>query len=195
MDESLVDVRLVELEIVIGKNLKAFYEVGAALMEIRKDKLYRLTHSTFEGYCKDRWDMSKMHAYRLMDSTTTIENLKSNQLVTLPVNESQARPLTKIEPDQQGKVWQRAVETAPEGKVTARHVSKIVNETIISEKKTKRKKAKNRIDKDILMSSDFRTAFNELYDHVLLAMHDNWQSTSKEAIAISIKTITDIVND
>lgn len=43
-----------------------------------------------------------------------------------PVTESQARPLTRLEPDQQRIAWQKAVETAPEGKVTAAHVYKIV---------------------------------------------------------------------
>lgn len=60
--------------------------------------------------------MSKMHAYRLMDSCKVIEVLKSNQLVT-PVTEYQTRPLSKLEPDQQREAWQKAVETAPEGKV------------------------------------------------------------------------------
>lgn len=64
--------------------------------------------------------MTKIHAYRLMDAAEVTQNLQSNQLVTsLPVNESQARPLTKLEPQQQQEVWAKAVETAPNGKVTA----------------------------------------------------------------------------
>jgi hypothetical protein len=87
-------------------------------MAIRDKGLYKdvLGFATFEEYCKARWDMSKMHAYRLMDSCKVIEVLKSNQLVT-PVTEYQTRPLSKLEPDQQREAWQKAVETAPEGKV------------------------------------------------------------------------------
>jgi hypothetical protein len=122
-------VELEQLETVIKQNIGAFYEVGRALMEIRDKGLYRdvLGYETFEAYCKARWDMSKMHAYRLMDSCKVIETVKSNQLVT-PANESQTRPLARLEPDQQREAWQKAVATAPEGKVTAAHVSKVVKE-------------------------------------------------------------------
>jgi len=122
-------VELEQLETVIKQNIGAFYEVGRALMEIRDKGLYRdvLGYETFESYCKARWDMSKMHAYRLMDSCKVIDTVKSNQLVT-PTNESQTRPLARLEPDQQREAWQKAVATAPEGKVTAAHVSKVVKE-------------------------------------------------------------------
>ena len=56
--------------------------------------------------------MSKRHAYRLMDSCSVVDTVKSNQLVT-PTNESQARPLAKLEPSQQREAWQKAVEPAP----------------------------------------------------------------------------------
>ena len=45
-----------------------------------------------------------------------------------PIPEGQLRPLSKLEPEQQREAWQKAVETAPEGKVTAAHVSKVVKE-------------------------------------------------------------------
>ena len=44
-----------------------------------------------------------------------------------PQNESQIRPLTKLTPEKQVKAWRKAVETAPEGKITADHVQKVVN--------------------------------------------------------------------
>jgi predicted SnoaL-like aldol condensation-catalyzing enzyme len=44
------------------------------------------------------------------------------------ISERQARPLTKLEPEQQQEAWQKVVETAPEGKITAYHVSKVVSE-------------------------------------------------------------------
>ena len=121
---------LEQLEGVIQKNIGAFYEVGRALMEIRDKGLYRdvLGYDTFEAYCKERWDMSKMHAYRLMDSCSVIDTVKSNPLGYSPENERQTRPLSKLEPEQQREAWQKAVETAPEGKVTAAHVSKVVKE-------------------------------------------------------------------
>lgn len=122
---------LERLEGVIQKNIGAFYEVGRALMQIRDRELYLLKNGggfqTFEAYCKGVWDMSRRHAYRLMESCGVIETVKCDQLVT-PTTESQTRPLSKLEPQQQREAWAKAVETAPEGKVTAAHVYKIVKE-------------------------------------------------------------------
>jgi hypothetical protein len=59
-------------------------------------------------------------------SSESVNNIKSVTIVT-PITESQCRPLSKLEPDQQREAWQKAVETAPAGKVTAAVVSKVVN--------------------------------------------------------------------
>ncbi len=119
---------LEQLEGVIQRNIGAFYEVGRALMEIRDKGLYRdvLGYDTFEAYCKDRWDFGKWYAYKLMDSASVINELDNCPIK--PVTESQTRPLSKLEPAQQREAWQKAVETAPEGKVTAAHVYKIVKD-------------------------------------------------------------------
>jgi len=117
--------RLCENERVIAAGLNTFVDVGNALAEIRDGKLYRAEFGTFDDYCRDRWGISKMHAYRLMDAAEVSGVLKSNQLVT-PQTESQARPLARLEPDEQIAVWQQAIETAPNGKVTAAHVAQVV---------------------------------------------------------------------
>ena len=126
---------LEKLETIINQDMGAFYRVGCALAKIRDSRLYRETHDTFEAYCKDRWEMSKMHAYRLMDSSKVQDALKSNPLGYLPINERQARPLTKLATaEAQQEAWEMVVETAPEGKITAKHIAsvikKIQNETI-----------------------------------------------------------------
>jgi hypothetical protein len=120
---------LERLEGVIQKNIGAFYEVGRALMEIRDKGLYKdvLGFETFEAYCKDRWDFTKSYANYLVSATTVIENLSEmTTIVVKPSTESQTRPLAKLEPEQQRAAWKQAVETAPEGMVTAAHVYKIV---------------------------------------------------------------------
>jgi hypothetical protein len=61
-----------------------------------------------------------------MGSAGAIDNIKTVPIGTLPTAESQARPLARLEPDQQRQAWQHAVDTAPDGKVTAAHVYKIV---------------------------------------------------------------------
>lgn len=122
-------VALEELENTIKKNIGAFYEVGRALMEIRDRGLYKdvLGFETFEAYCKGRWDFSRRHAYRFIEAVEVIGHVSESDTKP-PINLEQTRPLSKLEPAQQREAWQKAVETAPEGKVTAAHVSKVVKE-------------------------------------------------------------------
>lgn len=119
--------RLAELESTIDRGLTTFVEVGAALAEIRERRLYRETHGTFEDYCRERWQMSRSYAHRIIESAQVVANVQTLPIGnTAPATESQARPLAKLEPEQQREVWREAVETAPEGKVTAKHVSATV---------------------------------------------------------------------
>lgn len=119
---------LSELENIINRNLQSFYEVGRALMEIRDRGYYKdvLGYNTFEQYCKERWDFARRTAYQFIDSVKVIDNVRN--CAQTPINESQTRPLARLEPEQQKEVWQKAVETAPEGKVTAAHVANVVKE-------------------------------------------------------------------
>jgi len=115
---------LVELEETIQKNLTAFYEVGFALMQIRDNRLYREIYGTFEEYCKEKWDISRPRAYELMKAAEVKDNLSA----TADIPERHLRPLTRIkDPEQQREVYQKAVETAPDGKLTAKHVEETVS--------------------------------------------------------------------
>lgn len=105
--------RLTECETIIEKGLQTFVEVGIALAEIRESRLYRLTHGTFEEYCGERWQIGRRQADRLIAGAETAEILRPFGLV--PQSESVARPLTKLEPEQQPTVWREAVATAPNG--------------------------------------------------------------------------------
>lgn len=115
---------LLKLESRIEKGLQSFYEVGSALLTIRDSRLYRGTHGTFEAYCQDRWHMSRPRAYQLIEAAKVKENLSTT--VDIPSSERITRPLASLPHDKQPQAWQQAVETAPEGKVTAAHVYKVV---------------------------------------------------------------------
>jgi hypothetical protein len=136
------------LEGVIQKSIGAFYEVGRALMQIRDKELYLHKnggeYQTFEVYCKGVWDFNSSRARQLIMATETLENIKSVTIVT-PTTESQTRPLSKLGPVQQREAWKQAVETAPEGKVTAAHVYKIVKE--MTELKIKEEPSKEQEEK------------------------------------------------
>ena len=123
-DTALVTQQLNAYEAVIERGLNTFMEVGAALLAIRDERLYRVEFGTFEDYCRERWGMSKRHANRLISATETIEHLGP---LGPDVTERQIRPLTSLEPDDQRLAWQLVTETAPNGKVTADHVKSVVN--------------------------------------------------------------------
>ena len=130
-------------EDVIQRGKGTFIEVGNALLAIHDERLYRQEYATFEEYCAKRWEFTKRHAYRLIESAAVVENLSPKQTkqtsrlevcpighteeTPLPSTESQAREVAKAPPEKQPEVWKEAVETAPKGKdgtpkVTAQHV-------------------------------------------------------------------------
>ena len=119
--------RLEACETTIARGLHTFVEVGNALAEVRDGKLYRETYKTFEDYCRNKWGMVASRARQLMAAAEIVTGIESVTNVTLlPATESQTRPLARLEPDAQIAAWQEAVETAPNGKVTAAHVAEVV---------------------------------------------------------------------
>jgi len=118
---------LQQCEGIIERGLRTFIEVGTALMAIRNSKLYRERHGTFELYLQARWpELSSRRAYQLMEAATVATNLKHGSQT--PTTERHMRPLAKLEPNEQRIAWERALESAPNGKVTALHVQRIVDQ-------------------------------------------------------------------
>jgi hypothetical protein len=109
---SLTDLRRLEkLEAEIADNAAGMWK---RLMIIKKEGLYQ-QHGTFENYCRVRWNISKTHANRQIQAAGVFENL-TPMGVTAPETERQA--------------WTEAVATAPDGKVTAKHVEEVVKKRI-----------------------------------------------------------------
>lgn len=123
-DEAL---RLRECEAVIDAGLASFIRVGAALMEIRNKRYFRVTHPTFESYCDERYGLRRGRAYELMAGFQVVANLSSIgvQAADLPANERQARELVPYEPEAQAALWAIIKATAPEGKVTSGHIRSV----------------------------------------------------------------------
>jgi len=116
-------------EAVIDAGMKTFMDVGSALLDIREKKLYRQDFDTFEDYCREKWNIQRAYAYRLINAVETISYLSPIGDI-LPETETQARPLTRLEPTQQREAWAQAVETAPNGKITAAHVQSVVTQIL-----------------------------------------------------------------
>lgn len=117
---------LAELETIIESGMKTFYEVGMALLQIRDNRLYRDSYITFEHYCKEKWKMTRVRAHQLISAAEVQDDL----LTTVNIPERQLRPLVPVkDPEERREIYQRAVETAPEGRVTAKHIEETVKET------------------------------------------------------------------
>ncbi len=126
---------LKQLENIISQGNKVFYSVGLALETIRSLKLYlELGFSSFESYCEEVWGIKRNYANKTIRAALVVKNLNSSSkgtngtLTILPATERQARALTKIKPAQQPEVWKRVVDTAQNGKITAKLVEAVVKE-------------------------------------------------------------------
>lgn len=75
--------------------------VGQALAGIRDGRLYRESHSSFDGYCSSRWGISRSTAHRRIAAAEVAEILSpigdSREVDPTPrINESQARELAPL---------------------------------------------------------------------------------------------------
>jgi hypothetical protein len=130
--------RLSVCEATIQQHLGTFVQVGLALAEIRNSALYRETHKSFEDYCRDKWDIARQHAYRLIDAAKVAEVVSAatppSEDVTgrrqLPASEWVVRPLVALPENKQTHAWATAVSRAREqGKpVTGAIVEAVVKE-------------------------------------------------------------------
>lgn len=128
---ALVTQQLTDCESRIERNLQGFYEVGKALAEIRDERLYHIDRGgefeTFEKYCRERWGWEKTYVHYITNSAQAVDDVHHGELPK-PENERQARELSRLpEPEERRAAWKEAVETAPQGKVTAAHVREVVN--------------------------------------------------------------------
>ncbi|WP_260446330.1 MULTISPECIES: hypothetical protein [unclassified Nostoc] len=127
---------------------RAFFEAGKALAQLRDRRLYRSTHRTFEEYCRDRFGYTHRRVNYLIAGSVVFDNIvagtncsqneevdetRLNPSRILPTNEGQVRPLAPLEPQQQVKVWQRAVQEAggkvPSARIVTDVVQKIMERT------------------------------------------------------------------
>jgi hypothetical protein len=96
--------RLAELESTIKRGLRTFVEVGKALAEIRHRRLYRESHSTFEAYCRERWDFSDSRARQLIGVIEGVVTTVTAAGLPTPSNERQARELLPLKDDKEALI-------------------------------------------------------------------------------------------
>ena len=163
--------RLAALEAVIESERRRFYKVGKALGEIRDCRLYReLLYESFEQYVRKRWDMGRSHAYRMIEASAVIDNL-SPIGDRLPENEAQLRPLSRLKPADQRRLWQAFLSAGltPTACNIGRFVANVVDPQ------------KPRIDLTHVISPSYKVAVMAMLREIGAAREDGWRATSREA--------------
>lgn len=113
-------------------------ETRILLLEIYERKGWKaLGYASWREYGQAEFGHGESHLYRLMDAARVQRNLLSLSALS-PIGENdngrhvipegQLRPLASLEPTQQIEAWQRAIDTAPDGKLTAAHVQEVVQQ-------------------------------------------------------------------
>ncbi len=204
--------RLGELEGIIRENLKAWYAVGMAMIEIRENKLYRNDDGrTWEAYCAEVLDMSKNYADRNIAAAKVIENLvpigtKNDGSVDwelLPANEAQARELARLAPEEQKEVWGGLIEkakTEEKPKITAKAVKNAVSTLKkkeindgINDAKEKGKTA-SKVDPN-RESEEFTESWEALMEVIEAEHRFGWKNTSREVIFNTLVKLAAVVGD
>jgi hypothetical protein len=166
---ELSDTRLAHLEAVIRKYRQDFCSVGKALNEIRHGRHYqRLCFKTFERYVNVRWDMSKSQAYRLIEAYLVIVNLSPIGDV-LPKNESQARPLTKLDAHSQRKAWRGFLKT--QKPISALNIKRFIS-------LDEQKQPSGFVE---VISQQYKQAVSGMLSQITIAQNDRWRCTTQRS--------------
>jgi len=166
--------RLTRLESLISRNQEHFCETGLALKEIRDNRLYKLAlFDTFEAYARARWDISRAHAYRLIQYCEVIHNLSPIGEV-LPANESQVRHLAPLRPMEQRRVWKDFLVSGTE--LTAQNLKRFIA--------ARGMKKPDLPDLTGRITEEYMAAVKVMLEQVRAARNDLWQKTSRQAALI-----------
>lgn len=130
---------------------------------------------------------SERYLYNQLEAARAEKNICAIAQKEIP--EGQLRPLTHLPPAQQKEVWQKAVETAPEGKVTAAHVQKVVEE--IHRPKRLPDPNVNRCPE--LMSDKFKSAYDNFLREIKNEKAMDWKTTSIDVALKYIETLKTVI--
>jgi hypothetical protein len=100
--------------------LTSYYEVGQQLAVIKDGDLYTDQYATFAEYCKERWSFSPDYGKKLIRAAAAVKYLLENRqdntrvssYLALPSTEAEARPLTKLDPEDIPAVWEKVIDEA-----------------------------------------------------------------------------------
>ena len=210
-----------ELENLISRKFNSFLDVCYALREISQRMYYRDTHARFSDYCKEIFEVSGRRAYQLIDAADVIdmvrnvhncgcENVNScthenvnhgsqgnvhhgGQIEWIPQNEGQARVLVKFKdkPEAIQTIVTEAIQTAPDGKITATHLKKTAKHLHLLKVRNTVSKAKKKANQSPKISEDFRKAYNDFLDAINIERASEFKHTDRNEVIRAVRVVLD----
>jgi len=129
MHEDAIDAAVERARVSVASAKTRFVvEVGTSLAEIQKEHLYKVTHSSFEAYVEERFQLSRQRAYQLLEAAPVM--LEVSKIFDIPIVESHARILAPIIDEHGLDAVKTVLATAQErGKVTAKSLKEASRES------------------------------------------------------------------
>lgn len=117
----------------------------------------------------------------------------ASEEIILPMNEAQARPLSKLTPDQQVEAWGLVLDWVNGGaKLTSYLVGKAVKEVRGEVTKRKVKDVKKEVESTELVSRLFKKQYQVMLDIISGEQNSGWKSSSKKEMVKWLKNLVKI---
>ena len=138
---------LVACEDVLQCGANSAFEVGGALTKIKVGKLYRTKCKSFDCYCKEYWEMGRVHANRQIEAHKCLTTLKQvpNGSLCLPATESQARCIADLDVKKQIEVAEKVKKVVGDKPATAKIFATVRQELFPAPEKPPKAKAASKI--------------------------------------------------
>lgn len=114
-------------ETIIKQTANSFFQLGEALAVIRRMRLYRTQYSSFEEYCRKKWNFGRQRATQLIQSHKAAAELSTGGYHIADLTERQLRPLVGLTPEVRAEVLEKATELAGGKARKTRHITEALD--------------------------------------------------------------------
>lgn len=142
-----------------------------------------INYSSWRECVTTEFKQHQSYLYRQLEAAKIEKNILplvgNSPIGEIP--ESHLRPLASLSFSDQREAYRKAMETAPEGKVTAKHIEETVREMQKAKEPEKKRVdwLRNRGTETDVMSDEFRHAYEAMADAVTNARNAEWSTTSR----------------
>lgn len=108
---------------------RSMSNIGQLLLDFYEREGWRaLGYDSWRECAMTEFGYGQSRVYQLLEAARVERNISTIVEMPVAIVEAHLRPLTPLDPPAQREIWQRVVETAPDGVVTAKHVERTVIE-------------------------------------------------------------------